>query len=153
MTCSNWKPGATDLHYRLTLWVVEQGRHSAFGQNSSVLQQGSDEAPCGQLTQQVCQEFNKALAVQQLLLVLRTCQVCNFRLSFLHSFSIGFWCYFIQNLQALCYWQASQDEVFLALGVSLLAHFQVSWQEQALTKHCACSIWMILMAAVCPSSP
>lgn len=90
------------LNYSLTLGMLKQGRHAALSQDSSVLQQGSDEAPRGQLTQQVSQELNKTLTVQQLLLLLRTCQVCSFRLSFLHCCWIGFWCYLIQHLQAVC---------------------------------------------------
>lgn len=88
------QPGASFV----TLWVLEQARHATLGQNGSVFQQGPDEAACGQLTEQVCQELHKALAVQQLLLVPRSCQVCNFWLTFLHGFWVSRWGYLIQHL-------------------------------------------------------
>ena len=62
--------------YPNTSWVLEQGRHAALDQNRSVFQQRSNEPPSGQLTQQISQELHKSLTVQQLLLVLRGCQVC-----------------------------------------------------------------------------
>jgi len=55
--------------------VLEQGRHAALDEDSSVLKQCPDEAPRGQLAQQISEELHEALAVQQLLFILSSCEV------------------------------------------------------------------------------
>ena len=48
-----------------TLWVGQQRRQAALGQDRAVLQQRAHKAPRGRLAQQVHQELDEALAVQQ----------------------------------------------------------------------------------------
>lgn len=50
---------------RLTLWMSSEAGELAFDQDGSVLQQGAHKAVRGQLTEQIHQELDEALAEQQ----------------------------------------------------------------------------------------
>ena len=82
--------------------MPKKGRHAALGQDGFVLQQSPDEAPSGQLTQQICEELHEALAVQQFLLVFCCCQICGgVCVAILHGVHVRIECNLIQDLQKM----------------------------------------------------